>query len=317
MFFVNKRHLKFIYLPLSVFCFLLIGCSNSTAKDSNGGFSVTSQADTVRSNKPVVLEPIADGKVVTGNEHIIIDYSYSSEGYMTVIYLGKSAKSKLQLTGPDNVTYTYDLNIDEENVIPIVAGTGHYDMTLYEGVGSNQYSILYAGSIDVNIENEFGPFLYPNQYVNFTNDSAAVSKAEELAKDATCDLEVVSNVYQFIISNVVYDHEEAENVESGYLPDVNEVLATKKGICFDYASLMAAMLRSQSIPTKLQIGYASDAYHAWISVYTSDQGWIDGIMEFNGETWTLMDPTFAANNDKKKMSNLIGTGNNYVTKYSY
>ena len=39
------------------------------------------------------------------------------------------------------------------------------------------------------------------------------------------------------------------------LPSVDETLKTKKGICFDYAALMTAMLRSQGIPTKLEIGY--------------------------------------------------------------
>ncbi len=34
---------------------------------------------------------------------------------------------------------------------------------------------------------------------------------------------------------------------------------------------MTAMLRSQGIPTKLEIGYSGEAYHAWIST------WIDGV----------------------------------------
>jgi len=317
MFFISKRHLKFTYFLLCILAISLCGCgADSPSGQSEGGFSLTSSG-TQRSNKPNVLKPVSDGINVVGNEHIVIDCGQTSEGYLTATYLGASAKSKLQLTGPDNITYTYDLNINEPAVIPITAGSGNYDMTLYEGVGANQFSILYAGSETFNITNEFGPFLYPNQYVNFDEHSEAVAMAEQLAIGASCDLEVVSNVYQYIISNITYDHEEASTVESSYLPDVDEVLATKKGICFDYASLMAAMLRSQSIPTKLQIGYASDAYHAWISVYTKEQGWIDGIMEFDGTTWTLMDPTFAANSDKSKMKNLIGSGNNYVTKFTY
>ena len=35
------------------------------------------------------------------------------------------------------------------------------------------------------------------------------------------------------------------------------------------------MLRSQRIPAKLEIGYSGDIYHAWISVYIKDIGWID------------------------------------------
>ena len=68
-------------------------------------------------------------------------------------------------------------------------------------------------------------------------------------------------------------------------------MKTGKGICFDYASLMAALLRSQGIPTKLVVGYSGDAYHAWISVYLDEIGWVDKIIEFDGKSWSLIDPT--------------------------
>lgn len=299
-------------------CLLLFGCS-SKGSESIGGFQVTTNESAERDNKSNVLETISDGKETIGNEHVYIDVGQAKEGYLTITYLGESAKSKLQITGPEGTTYTHNLNINEVNVIPLSGGSGNYDLTLYEGVGANQYSVLYSGKESFIIENEFGPYLYPNMYVNFNKDTAAVKLAEELSIGSTCDLETVSNIYQYIITNIEYDYDEAENVEYNYLPNVDEVLTTKKGICFDYASLMAAMLRSQSIPTKLQIGYAQDAYHAWISVYTKDQGWIDGLVQFDGTEWTLMDPTFAASNagDKKKLKKFIGTGENYVTKYSY
>ena len=69
------------------------------------------------------------------------------------------------------------------------------------------------------------------------------------------------------MKNFTYDYDKAATVSSGYLPVVDTVLDSKTGICFDYAAVMASMLRSQNIPTRLEIGYAGDAYHAWISVY--------------------------------------------------
>ena len=54
---------------------------------------------------------------------------------------------------------------------------------------------------------------------------------------------------------------------------------------------MTSMLRSQNIPTKLEVGYSGDAYHAWISTYIDDKGWVDDIIQFNGNTWQIMDPT--------------------------
>ena len=73
-----------------------------------------------------------------------------------------------------------------------------------------------------------------------------------------------------------------------------QVLETKKGICFDYAALMTGMLRSQNVPCKLVVGYANKSYHAWISVWSADKGWINGAIFFDGSDWKLMDPTFAS-----------------------
>ena len=86
----------------------------------------------------------------------------------------------------------------------------------------------------------------------------------------------------------------AKTVTSGYLPNVDTILQSKKGICFDYAAVMATMLRTQGIPTKLVVGYAGSAYHAWVSVYINEIGWIDNIFYFDGKSWVRMDPTFAS-----------------------
>ena len=91
----------------------------------------------------------------------------------------------------------------------------------------------------------------------------------------------------------------------------------KKGICFDYASLMTAMLRSQRIPAKLVIGYAGEEYHAWISVYTEETGWVNGIIRFDGTTWVRMDPTYAAGNNEKNTLEYVNNSSNYNELFFY
>ena len=55
---------------------------------------------------------------------------------------------------------------------------------------------------------------------------------------------------------------------------------------------MCAMLRCRGIPAKLDIGYTNNGiYHAWISTYLKDKGWVDNVVEFDGDSWQLMDPT--------------------------
>lgn len=270
-----------------------------------------------RDNTPVVLVPEAPGAAIYGNDLVSIDASNASEGYICVTYFGTSPKVKLQITCPNATTYTYNLTDNNMQVFPLTKDSGTYTVGAFENITGTEYSTCFRGDIPVTISNEFGPYLYPNQYVNFNADCECIGVAEELAYTADTDLEVVSNVYNYMIENIVYDSELANSVESGYLPSPDRTLTSKKGICLDYACLMSSMLRSQRIPTHLEVGYASTAYHAWISVYLSDIGWVNGIVEFDGQSWELMDPTFAASASSDELKEFIGDGSNYDVKYTY
>ncbi len=307
---MNKKTISQSVLLLFLCCILFCSCGGKKSSPSRSG--------PVRDNTPQALVPEASGTTTYGNDIVTFDASHTDQGYMMVQYRGSNGKVKLQFAAPDGTTYTYLLSQSGAyETFPFSAGSGTYSASLLENVQDDMYSIAFAQDIEVNIADEFSPFLYPNQYVSFTPDSEAVKKGEALAKGAHSDLEVVENIYHYVIENVSYDNEKATSVTYGYLPVVDETLKSGKGICFDYASLMAAMLRSQGIPTKLDIGYAGDAYHSWISTYVDDKGWIDNIIEFDGTSWELMDPTFAANSDNKSLKEAVGDGTNYVLKYTY
>ena len=310
---------KFILLPI-LLCMSLVFCSCGAENKQSGGNSATKQSESSqdtkgsRDNTPVVLTGQADGTVTYGCESVTIDASHISEGYIMVSYTGTNEKVKLQITGPDEVVYTYDLHGDYET-FPLTAGSGSYTVGVFENIEGTSYSTLFTQTIDVKIDDEFGPYLYANQYVNFNGDSKVVEKAEELSKPCNDDLDVIEQVYNYMISNFTYDYDKAESVQSGYLPDVDEVFEAQTGICFDYAAVMAAMLRSQRIPTRLEVGYAGDVYHAWISTYIEEQGWVNGIIQFDGKNWELMDPTFASTSSKPE--DFITNTDEYITKFVY
>ena len=310
---------KFILLPI-LLCMSLVFCSCGAENKQSGGISATKQSESSqdtkgsRDNTPVVLTGQADGTVTYGSEGVTIDASHMSEGYIMVSYTGTNEKVKLQITGPDEVVYTYDLHGDYET-FPLTAGSGSYTVGVFENIEGTSYSTLFTQTIDVKIDDEFGPYLYANQYVNFNGDSKVVEKAEKLSKPCNYDLEVIEQVYNYMISNFTYDYDKAESVQSGYLPDVDEVFEAQTGICFDYAAVMAAMLRSQRIPTRLEVGYAGDVYHAWISTYIEEQGWVNGIIQFDGKNWELMDPTFASTSSKPE--DFITNTDEYITKFVY
>ena len=307
-----KYRLHLSYLLIAIFCLLLGGCSGSSSA------SRKEHSGPPRDSTPRVLTPSADGVTVYQNDFASIDTSNTSQGYVMVKYNGTNEKVKLQITCPDQSCYTYLISDrGAYDTFPLTAGNGSYALQVLENVAGDTYTVSLAQSINVSIEDEFLPFLYPNQYVNFHTDSKAVSKGSDLAKDTYSDLDVLQNIYNYVIKNISYDTEKAQNVSYGYVPDIDDTLSSKKGICFDYAALMTSMLRSQNIPTKLEVGYSGDAYHAWISTYIDDKGWVDDIIQFNGNTWQIMDPTLAATNDSAAVKKYVGDGSHYVVKYTY
>lgn len=307
-----KYRLHLSYLLIAIFCLLLGGCSGSSSA------SRKEHSGPPRDSTPKVLTPSADGVTVYQNDLASIDASNTSQGYVMVKYNGTNEKVKLQITCPDQSCYTYLISDrGAYDTFPLTAGNGSYALQVLENVAGDTYTVSLAQSINVSIEDEFLPFLYPNQYVNFHTDSKAVSKGSDLAKDTYSDLDVVQNIYNYVIKNISYDTEKAQNVSYGYVPDIDDTLSSKKGICFDYAALMTSMLRSQNIPTKLEVGYSGDAYHAWISTYIDDKGWVDDIIQFNGNTWQIMDPTLAATNDSAAVKKYVGDGSHYIVKYTY
>jgi len=312
-----KRQFMVRFFPLVLLIpLLLAGCSASGEKTSAG----TDSGSILRNSDPQVLVPSADGVTTYSNDLAAIDASHSSEGYVMAKYTGLTEKVKLQLTGPDGNIYTFLLPAGGEfQTFPFTAGDGSYKIDVYECVSleADLYALVFSQNLSVTLTDEFKPFLYANQYVNFSADSLTVAKGQSLASDCYTDLDVVSNVYHYITDNITYDNYKASSVTYGYLPVIDETLKSNTGICFDYASLMAAMLRSQGIPTKLQVGYTGEVYHAWISTYITDVGWIDKIIEFDGTSWTLMDPTLGAGNDPAKLKEYIGDGSIYQLQYSY
>ena len=291
---------------------LLTGCSLQGSRADTSSYSGT------RDNTPSVLTPVTDSAAVSGNENVSIDTSHAGDGYLCISYHGDSPKVKFQVTAQNDVTYTYNLPTDgSPQIIPFSAGDGIYSLGVYTNVEGTLYATEYQEDLEVALEDEYLPFLFPNQYVWFTEDTAAVAKGAEIVASADTDLDAVSLVYNYVVENLTYDWDKAESVQSGYLPDVDNILESGTGICFDYAALMATMLRTQRIPTKLEIGYAGTTYHAWISTYIQDVGWVDGIIQFDGTDWSLMDPTLASTEGTASAASHLADSNQYRTCYSY
>ena len=194
---------------------------------------------------------------IQSNDKAAVDLTYASDGYVRVTYKGTSTKNiKVIINTPNKIQYQYNLSkTPDGEIFPLTEGDGKYEIVVYTNSSGNSYAKTFTATADVKLKNAFAPFLAPSQFVNYNEKSETVKKATELTKDKKNDLDKIIAIYDYVIT-FTYDTAKAETVQSGYLPVVDSVLSAKKGICFDYAAVMTAMLRSQGIPCKLMVGYA-------------------------------------------------------------
>ena len=263
---------------------ILTGCSGNPDNPSNKTFNALSEP---------YVSTFDEEKAETG-EGFEIDFSNKNNGYIAI----KSHEKLKFKTVKDADEYVYDIFPESLQIIPLQCGSGKYKVVMLKNITQNKYSEIYHKEISVSFDNEFKPFLVPTQFTNFTKESACVNKAAELAEKANSEEDFIKSVYKYICKNVTYDEEKARTVKSGYIPVPDEILKTKKGICFDYASLGASMLRSQGIPTKIIFGYVSpgELYHAWNMFYTEETGWTKVEFKVNENDWSRIDLTFSASN---------------------
>lgn len=272
---------------------------------------------------PYIITPTADGVKVYSNDDALIDASNSSQGYLMIrLKKAMSGSYRILVNADDiNVRYTFQLNSSGNyEVIPLTEGSGKYTVNVLKVTSAGKGTVMFKQSLSVSVADSFLPFLTPNQFCMYDAGSSCVALSSKLCGGNKDTIAKTAAIYDYVINNISYVST-AENGANGYIPVPDTVLANKSGICFDYASLMAAMLRSQKIPTKVVVGYAGDIYHAWISVYVDGSGWIDGYIYFDGNSWNRMDPTFAASAkddaDYKNTVDFISNGSNYSVMYYY
>ena len=266
--------------------------SSSAKKPASSSSSSTKKpasSSSSSSKKPASSAPSASSKPSNGgtttlkNNGCEIDTSKAAAGTIRVRQNGNPTKVKVLVYFNGSSKY-YQYTIPTNNTwtsIPLQSGSGTYKVRFMKQVSGNSYSQMYSVTFQVGMQNANSAYLNPSQYVVYNSGSACVAKAKSLVSGAGSDAQKVSKIYSYIVNNISYDYDKMKNLPSGYLPNPDSTLDSRKGICFDYAALMAAMLRSQGVPCKLVIGNADGQYHAWNMVYV------------NG-SWQLYDPTFGA-----------------------
>ena len=306
---MNKiRTLRLLSAFLSIS--LLVGCGQ---RDAGGGQSA--QEPQTAFTIPAFQDDSFHASEAEDFGNVQADFSMLGEGVVG-IEAESDSRLKLQIVCGEE-KYNYDIPGDgSPTILPLNMGSGTYTFRLMESAGGDKYACTWSQEKQVTLTDEFQPFLRPNQLVNYREDSQCVKKAKELASDCTTDTQAVGAIYDYLVEHIAYDQEKADTVEAGYLPDPDQTLSSGKGICFDYASLAAAMLRSIGIPCKLITGYVGDGslYHAWNSIYLQNKGWITVEIQATADQWQRIDITFAAGGMPQGQ---ISGDDQYTTRYTY
>ncbi|MEN1761274.1 transglutaminase-like domain-containing protein [Anoxynatronum sibiricum] len=234
---------------------------------------------------------IASTVSVSAMEVASLDTRSVETGLLSVQYQvpGHTAtKIMLEKGGERSV---FDLSATRtEETIPLLLGDGQYKVSILEHVSGNQYRPIKTETIEVAIVDPTARFLSSVQEIRWDQNMKAIQKAAALTAGLTTDMEKVTAIYEYIVENIRYDDAKAATVTSGYQPDIDATLLSGSGICYDYAALFAAMMRSVGVPARMAKGYAPgiDVYHAWNEIL------VDG-------EWQTMDTTMDAAYRQSKM----------------
>ena len=152
------------------FAILLISCIFCSILSECGSSSKSSSSEPPVYSPLRVLVPEAPGSDTLGSSPLTLDVSNITQGYFAAQSDSADLVTSLQITAPTGVLYSYFIEPGENAVIPFTEGDGDYTVVGYQQIQGDQYAALYSETLTVELENEFLPFLYPNQYVNFSSN---------------------------------------------------------------------------------------------------------------------------------------------------
>ena len=104
-------------------------------------------------------------------------------------------------------------------------------------------------------------------------DTQTEQLADEICADCDTDAKKLQAIYIWIIQNFEYDYDYHAFIQ--YF-NIHRTLHTRKGVCYDFSNLFAALSRSQNIPCYVVDGTPYDrstASHTWNRVYYNNSWW--------------------------------------------
>ena len=211
------------------------------------------------------------------------------QGYVNI--QGETTKNKIKLmVVKNNEQIWYDLKLENgrfNQKLWLNSGKGTYTVH----VMINEYDRKYRFGPKIVVENvkEINAFLAPEKYIE-SEDKLIMDKAAEITKGLTGDREKAKAIYMWVSENIDYDYAKyGKHQNNDFNNEYGALLAlnTRNGVCYDYATLVAALGRAYGLQTKVVKGTGKIngivGYHAWNEIFLVDEN-----------KWVKLDTTFAA-----------------------
>jgi transglutaminase-like putative cysteine protease len=240
----------------------------------------------------------------------VVKYAQLDNGTIRVAYNSDNNKKLKLMVEKDSKRIYYNLRNDgTAESFPLQFGNGNYIISIMENIEGIKYRYITSETVKLALEDQNEVYLASIQNINWNEDMEAIKEAKELTKGLDNDQEKVKAIYDYIVNNIKYDMDKLKYLSTDYLPDNDATFTTNKGICYDYSSIFAAMLRGVGIPAKLVKGYSKDVngYHAWNEVYNSDTG-----------RWEIIDATYDSKMKAEKVKYfMVKKGSSYSKVNEY
>ncbi len=259
----------------------------------------------------------ADAKTL-GENHIgydwaEIDWSTADKGYVRVkVNEQLTAYTRCTVRWYEEETEEYESHNQSKQYaipeskwtnIPLTGNTKEYAISIDQGMNEEEFKTLENADLRPMLWARFtgkpidenALWLLSYGKVDYENAPEVCAKAQELTKDCKTDAEKITVIFEYVAKTIKYDQPRYEKIIADTIAKrtgekgpsdplleerqtLSETMSSKKGICDDYANLMAAMLRSIGIPCKVCVGpvytgriiknYSDDGWeaHAWVAV---------------------------------------------------
>ena len=292
-----------------------------------------SYQDMVPSEQEIKLVQTEPG--VYSNKYVSINTNTANRGYLEVNYLEPNGfdievfmTANVKNNRNNNAQWEYKTgNKGKCKIIAgLTYGNAEYSIKVSSTMVNNSTGVGRASdkaklTVGLNNVSSTGAFLLSNSEVIFNSNMQFIKKANEIAATCSNDLEKVSKIYDWLTDYLGIGG--SGNTALGvYKCNLETVYNRKTGVCYDFAVVLAAMLRSQGIPCKVVFGDYTNSSgrigHAWNEVYVQGSGTMKtNKLSITGNTWCRLDPMRTAGNSSESTIEFMNNSSNYVWEYYY